>query len=140
MFPYYNEGWQFLWYFFYWLSKYGKLHFNKLSLSLSSAVATFLLLFIIILLYSIYIEASRGAEAQSMMIKPTGCGFDPHSRRWNIYLHSYFHFFALVSRTSAALSSATQHAMQNAFWRHCVLSGRSQRRASPRYQSEEMEI
>ena len=26
------------------------------------------------------------------------------------------------------------------FWRHCVLSGRSQRRALPRHQSEEMEI
>ena len=43
--------------------------------------------------------------------KLTGCGFDPQSRRWNIYLNLYFHFFALVSRTSAALSSATQHAM-----------------------------
>ena len=26
------------------------------------------------------------------------------------------------------------------FWRHCVLSGRTQRRAQPRHQSEEMEI
>ena len=26
------------------------------------------------------------------------------------------------------------------FWRHCVLSGRTQRRACPRHQSEEMEI
>ena len=26
------------------------------------------------------------------------------------------------------------------FWRHCVLSGRTQRRALPRHQSEEMEI
>ena len=26
------------------------------------------------------------------------------------------------------------------FWRHCVLSGRTQRRACPRRQSEEMEI
>ena len=26
------------------------------------------------------------------------------------------------------------------FWRHCVLSGRTQRRACPRYQSEEMGI
>ena len=28
-----------------------------------------------------------------------------------MYLHLYFHFFALVSRQSAALISATQHAM-----------------------------
>ena len=61
---------------------------------------------------SFYIfEASCGAGAQSVTIKPTGCGFDPHSRRWNIYLNLYFHFFPLVSRQSAALSSATQHAM-----------------------------
>ena len=53
------------------------------------------------------IESSRGAVAQSV----TGCGFDPYSRRWNIYLNLYFHFFALVSRQSAALSPATQHAM-----------------------------
>ena len=46
-----------------------------------------------------------------MIVKPTGCGFDPHSRRWNIYLHLYFYFLALMSRQSAALSSATQHAM-----------------------------
>ena len=26
------------------------------------------------------------------------------------------------------------------FWKHCVLSGRTQRRACPRHQSEEMEI
>ena len=45
--------------------------------------------------------------------RKTGCGFDPHSRRWNIYLNLYFHFFALVSRLSSALGSATQHAMQN---------------------------
>ena len=43
--------------------------------------------------------------------KSTGCGFDPRSRRCNIYLNIYFHFLALVSRQSAALSSATQHAM-----------------------------
>ena len=49
--------------------------------------------------------------------KSTGCGFDPHSRRWNIYLNLYFHFFALVSRLSAALSSAPQHAMPPEFGR-----------------------
>ena len=26
-------------------------------------------------------EASRGAGAQSVTVKSTGCGFDPHSRR-----------------------------------------------------------
>ena len=48
--------------------------------------------------------ASRGAGAQSVTVKPTGCGFDPH---YNLY----FYFFALASRQSAALSSATHHAM-----------------------------
>ena len=33
----------------------------------------------------------------------------------SIYLNIYFHFFDLVSRTSAALSSATQHAMNPEF-------------------------
>ena len=26
-------------------------------------------------------EAGRGAEAQSVTVKSTGCGFDPHSRK-----------------------------------------------------------
>ena len=64
-----------------------------------------------------FIEASRGAAARGVSVKLTGCGFDPHSRRWNIYLNLYFHFFALVSRLSAALSSATQHAMPPEFGR-----------------------
>ena len=29
----------------------------------------------------INIEVSRGAAARSVTVKPTGCGFDPHSRR-----------------------------------------------------------
>ena len=58
-----------------------------------------------------------GAVARSVTVKPTGCGCDPHSRRWNIYLNLYFHLFALVSRLSAALSSATQHAMPPEFGR-----------------------
>ena len=62
-------------------------------------------------------EASRGAAVQGVTVKPTGCGFDLHSRRLNICLNLYFHFFALVSRTSAALSSATQHAMPPEFGR-----------------------
>ena len=43
-------------------------------------------------------ETSRGTEAQSVSVESTGCEFDPHSRKWNIYLHLHFHFFALVSR------------------------------------------
>ena len=55
----------------------------------------------------IIIEASRGAAARSVIIKLTGCGFDPQMK----YLLKFiFHFFALVSRLSAALISATQHA------------------------------
>ena len=42
-------------------------------------------------------------------VKSIDCGFHPHAIYLIIYLH--FHFFALVSRRSAALSSATQHAM-----------------------------
>ena len=61
-------------------------------------------------------EASSGAAAR-VTVKSTGCGFDAHSKRWNIYLHLYFHFFTLVSRLSAALSSATQHAMPPEFGR-----------------------
>ena len=49
--------------------------------------------------------------AQSVTVKSTGRGFDPHSRKLNIYLHLYFHFLASVSRQSAALGSATQEAM-----------------------------
>ena len=56
-------------------------------------------------------------KSQSVIVKPTGCGFDPHLRRWNIYLNLYFHFFALVSRQSAALNSGTQHAMPPEFGR-----------------------
>ena len=64
-----------------------------------------------------FFEASRGTAARSVTVKPTGCGFDPHSRRCNIYLNLYFHFLALVSRTSAALSSTTQQAMPAEFGR-----------------------
>ena len=42
------------------------------------------------------LEASRSAGAQSATVNATGCGFDPHSRKLNIYLNLYFHFFALV--------------------------------------------
>ena len=36
--------------------------------------------------------------SQGVTIKSTGCGFDLHSRKFNIYLNVYFHFFALESR------------------------------------------
>ena len=66
---------------------------------------------------STFCEASRGAAARSVTVKLTGCGIDPHLRRWNIYLNLYFHFFVLVSRLSTALSTATQHAMPPEFGR-----------------------
>ena len=59
------------------------------------------------------VYGGRGAAARGVTAKPTGCGFDPHSS----YLNLYFHFFALVSRTSTAFSSATQHAMPPEFSR-----------------------
>ena len=53
-------------------------------------------------------EASGGAGTwwrwHSVAVKLTGCETDPR-------FHLYFHFFGLVSRHRAALSSATQHAM-----------------------------
>ena len=47
-------------------------------------------------------------EHYCMPISMTGSEFDPHSRELSIYLNVYFHFFALVTRRSAALISATQ--------------------------------
>ena len=72
-------------------------------------------------------EDSRGAWLQSGIVNATGCGFHPHSRKWNIYLNLYFHFFALVSRQRAALSSATEHAIPPEFsgmWRTECLNTR----------------
>ena len=43
-------------------------------------------------------KANRGAEAQSVTAKSIGCGFDPHSRRWNIYLNLYFYFFGVEAK------------------------------------------
>ena len=57
------------------------------------------------------------AQRHEVWLKSTGCEFDLHSRRRNIYLNLYFHFFILVSRLSAALSSATKHAMPPEFGR-----------------------
>ena len=54
----------------------------------------------------LFIEANRcAAHGQCVAVKSTGCKFDAHSRKLNIYLNIYFHFFALVSRKSAAFSS-----------------------------------
>ena len=52
-------------------------------------------------IYFILIIVMFPVVAQSVTVKSTGCGFDPHSRKLNIYLHLYFHFFFLVSRQSA---------------------------------------
>ena len=43
-------------------------------------------------------EASCGAGAQSVTVKSTACGFDLHLKKLNIYLHLFFHLFALVSK------------------------------------------
>ena len=59
-------------------------------------------------------KALRPVVAQGDMyatVNATGCGFDSQSRKWNIYLNLYFHFYGLVSSRSAALSSAIQRAM-----------------------------
>ena len=37
-------------------------------------------------LLSHLVETSRGAGAQSMTVNATGCGFNPHSIKLNIYL------------------------------------------------------
>ena len=36
------------------------------------------------------LEASRGTGAQSVTVNATGCGFDPHLWKWNIYLKFIF--------------------------------------------------
>ena len=43
--------------------------------------------------------------------KPTGCGFDPHSRRCNIYLNLYFYF--LRSGVQAKRSVEFCHLIRN---------------------------
>ena len=37
-------------------------------------------------IYILVLEASRGAGAQSVTVKSTGCEFDPHLRKWYIYI------------------------------------------------------
>ena len=41
----------------------------------------FTTLFIDLLIHLLIVEARRGAGVQSVTVKPTSCGFDPHSRR-----------------------------------------------------------
>ena len=43
------------------------------------------------LILLILVEASRGAEAQGVTVNTTDCWFDPHLRKWNIYLNLFFH-------------------------------------------------
>ena len=57
-------------------------------------------------------EASHSAAARSVTVKPTGCWSDPHSRRWNIYLNLYFHFFAPVSKIKRGVEFC--HSTRNA--------------------------
>ena len=47
-------------------------------------------------IYYSRIEASRGAGAQSVTVKSTG--FDPHTRKGNIFFHLYFHFCVKAKR------------------------------------------
>ena len=65
----------------------------------------------------INIEASRGAAARGVTVKPTEIGSIPTRGDEIFYLNLYFHFFALVSRLSAALSSAIHLAMPPEFGR-----------------------
>ena len=70
-------------------------------------------IFIIILNSSIINEASCGAGAQSVNANATGCGFDAHSRKLNIYLNLYFIFFALVLRRILEVSKYLQDSAEN---------------------------
>ena len=45
-----------------------------------------------------------------------------------------------LSRQMVPIVKILRFQLSAEFWRHCVLSGRTQRRALPRHQSEEMEI
>ena len=41
---------------------------------------------------------ASGVGAQSVTVKSTGCGFYLEEMKFLVYLHLYFHFFALVSK------------------------------------------
>ena len=50
--------------------------------TITTVVSTrFIWYLVIMMIYVIYFEAGRGAAARGVTAKPTGCGFDPHSRR-----------------------------------------------------------
>ena len=54
-----------------------------------------------------------------MTVSAVGCGFDSHSRKWNVCLNLYFDFYS-VSRQNAALSYATEHAIPPEFDGKCL--------------------
>ena len=53
---------------------------NLIIRNVFQAASTYIYVYIY-LYYIILVEASRGAEAQSVTVKSAGCGFDPHSRK-----------------------------------------------------------
>ena len=55
-------------------------------------------------------EATRGAGAQSVTVNVTGNGFDPQSWKLNIYLHLYFHFFAVEAKRGVEFRHSTHNA------------------------------
>ena len=64
------------------------------------------------------VEHSRGAGAQSVIVESTGCGFNPHSRIWNIYLHLYFSFLrsGAEAKRGVELRQLTRNA--STIWRN----------------------
>ena len=81
-------------------------------------------------------EASRGAAARGVTVKRTD------TEEMKYLLKFIFH---TVSRTQQGRQKepsvkTLRPPLSAAIWRHCVLNGRTQRRALPRHQSEEMEI
>ena len=63
----------------------------------------------------VHLLRSHSAGAQSVTVTATGYGFNPHSKKLNIYLQFTFSFLRFGISKSAALSSATQHAMPPEF-------------------------
>ena len=63
----------------------------------------------------------------------------------NINVNSHLNQLYAVSRSQQSRQRESsvktlRSSLSAEFWRHCVLSGETQRRALPRHQSEEMEI
>ena len=42
------------------------------------------------LVSNMWILSLKPVVAQGHTVNATGCGFDPHSKKWNIYLNLYF--------------------------------------------------